>query len=116
MWSTLESAVFCSSSSLPLLVSESGGLVCESVDKADLLSDHFDSKQFKEAVDQSLTCHPSLSLTTFAFRSNEVRRLLLGLDPYGDTDPLGMFPLFRKRTAGVMALCLAGVMALCLSV
>ena len=30
-------------------------------------------------------------------------RLLLGLDPYGGTDPLGMFPLFLKRTADVMA-------------
>ena len=41
-WSTLKSAVFGSSSSLPPLVSESGGLVCKSVGKADLLSDHFD--------------------------------------------------------------------------
>ena len=39
-WSTLKSAVFSLSSSLPLLVSEGGGLVCESVGKADLLSDH----------------------------------------------------------------------------
>ena len=30
-WSTLKSAVFGSSSLLPLLVSEGGGLVCESV-------------------------------------------------------------------------------------
>ena len=41
-----------------------------------------------------LTCHPSPSLTSFAFRSSEVRRLLLDLDPYGGTDPSGMFPLF----------------------
>ena len=32
-----------------------------------------------------------------------MRRLLLDLDPYGGTDPLGMFPLFLKRTADVMA-------------
>ena len=82
-WSTLKSAVFWSSSSLHPLVSEGGGLVCESVSKADLLSDHFDSKQSREAVYLPLTCHPSLSLTTFAFRSCEVRRLLLDLDPYG---------------------------------
>ena len=25
------------------------------------------------------------------------------MDPYGGTDPLGMFPLFLKRTADVMA-------------
>ena len=33
----------------------------------------------------------------------EVRRLLLDLDPYGGTGPFGMFPLFLKRTADVMA-------------
>ena len=63
----------------------------------------FDSKQSREAIDLPLTCHPSLSLTTFAFRLREVRRLLLDLDPYGGTNPLGMFPLFLKRTADVMA-------------
>ena len=102
-WSTLKSEVFGTSSSLPPLVSEGGGLVWESVGKADLLSDHFDSKQSREAVDLPLTCHPSPSLTTFAFRSREDRRLLLDLDPYGCTDPLRMFPLFLKRTAEVVA-------------
>ena len=47
-WSTLKSAVFRSSLSLPLLVSEAGELVCESVGNADLLSYHFDSKQSSE--------------------------------------------------------------------
>ena len=92
--STLKSAVFGSSSSLPPLVSEGGGLVCESVGKADLLLEYIDSKQSKEAVDLPLTCHPSPSFSTFAFRSREVRRLLLDLDPYGGTDTLGMFPFF----------------------
>ena len=27
---------------------------------------------------------------------------MLDLDPYGGTDPLGMFPLFLQRTADVM--------------
>ena len=71
--------------------------VCESVGKADLLSDHFDSKQSRESVDLPVTCHPSPGLITFAFRSSEVKRLLLDLDPYGGTDLLGMFPLFLKR-------------------
>ena len=53
---------------MPPLDREDGGLVCESVGKADLLSDYFDSKQSREAVDLPLTCHPSPSLTTFAFR------------------------------------------------
>ena len=50
-WSTLKSAVFDSSSSLPPVASEDGGLVCESVGKADQLSNHFDSKQSREAAD-----------------------------------------------------------------
>ena len=46
------------SSSLSPLVREGGGLVCESVGKADLLSDHFDSKQSREPVDlRSLVIH-----------------------------------------------------------
>ena len=61
--STLKSAVFGLSSSLPPLVGGGGGLVCESVGKVDLLSDHFDGKQSRESVDLPLTCHPSLSLT-----------------------------------------------------
>ena len=102
-WSTLKSAVFGVSSSLPPLVGTGGGLECESVGKADLLSDHFNSKQSRESVDLPLTCHPSPSIVTFAFRSSEVRRLLLDLDSCGGTDPLGMFPLFLKRTADVLA-------------
>ena len=82
-WSTLKSAVFGLSSSLPPLVGGGGGLVCESVCKADRLSDHFNGKQSRESVDLPLTCHPSLSLTSFSFRSSEVRCLLLDLDPYG---------------------------------
>ena len=50
-----------------------------------------------------ITWHPSPSLITLAFMSGEVRRILLDWDPYGGTDPLGMFPLFLKRTADVVA-------------
>ena len=67
------------------------------VGKADLLSDHFQIKQSKESVDLPLTCHPSPSLVTSAFRSSEVRRLLLKMDLCGGTDPLGMFPLFSRE-------------------
>ena len=68
-----------------------------------MLSDHFDSKQSRESVDLLVTCHPSPRLITFAFRSSEVKRLLLNLDPYGGTEPLGMSPLFLKRTADDLA-------------
>ena len=75
-WSTLKSAVFGSSLSLPPLVFKGGGLVCESVGKADLLSDHFGRKQSRGSVHMQLTCHQSPSLTTFAFRSSDVRCLV----------------------------------------
>ena len=80
--------MFGSILSLPPLVGGGGGLVCKSVRKADLLSDHYDSKQSRESVDLPPTCHPSPSLITFAFRSSEVRRLMANLDPNGGTDPL----------------------------
>ena len=101
--STLKSAVFGLSSSLQPLIGGGGGVVCESVGKADLLSDHFDGKQSRESVDLPLTCHQYLRLISFAFRSSEVRRLLLDFDPYGGSDPLGMFPLLLKRTADGLA-------------
>ena len=63
-WPTLKSAVFGTSSSLPPLVNQGGGLVCASVGKTDLLSDHFDSKQSREVVDLPLTCLVLPSLTT----------------------------------------------------
>ena len=86
-WSTLKSAVFSLSLSLPPLAGEGGGLVCLSVGKADLLLDHFDGKQSRESVDPLLTCHPSPRLTTFAFRSSKVGHLLLDMDPYGALTP-----------------------------
>ena len=52
-WSTLRSAVFSTSSSLPPLVHEGAGLESGSVGKTDLQSDHFDSKQSREL----LICH-----------------------------------------------------------
>ena len=64
---------------------------------ADLLLDNFDDKQSRKYVDRPLTCHQSSRLSTFAFRSGEVRRLLLDFGPYGGIDQLGMFPLFLKN-------------------
>ena len=69
-----------------------------------MFPDHFDGKQSTEFVNLLLTCHPSPRLTTFVFRSSEVGRLLLDdMNPYGGTDPLGMFPLFLTRTADALA-------------
>ena len=94
-WSTLKSAVFglSSDSSLPPFIWTGGGQVCESVVKAKALHD---GKRPRDPVDLPSTCHPSPGLTTFTFRSREVKRLLLDLDSYGGTDPLGIFNLFLK--------------------
>ena len=96
-WSTLKSTVFGSSSDLSLPPLIGAGLVCESDGKADMLSAHFDGKQSRDPVNLPSTWHQSPSLTTFAFRSWEVKQLLLDLDSYGGTDPLGMFPLFLEE-------------------
>ena len=54
-----------------------------------------------------LICCPlairSTRLSSFAFRSSKVRHLLLDLDRYWCSDPLGMFTLLLKRTTEVLA-------------
>ena len=62
--STIKSAVSGSISSLPLPFYWGCELVSESVGKADLLSDLFDSKQSRESVDLPLTCQPPPILIT----------------------------------------------------
>ena len=92
-----------SDSSLAPLIGAGGGLFCESVGKADMVSAHFNGKQSRDSVDLPSTCHPFPSLTTFVFRSRKVKRLLMDFDSYSGTDPLGMFPLFLKRRVEVLA-------------
>ena len=55
------------------------------------------SSRSRESVDLPLTCDPSPSLITIAFRSSEVRCLLFFLDPYGYTEPLSMFIVFLRE-------------------
>ena len=63
-----------------------------------MLSAHFAGKQSMDPVDLTSTCHPSPSLTTFVFRSQEVNRLLLDLDwiyiSTGSTSRLDLHVLF----------------------
>jgi len=96
-WSVLKSAVFGSSSTLPPLLDVGGFLVCSSEGKANLLNGHFDSKQCRLDLPLPPTCHPEVKLSTFAFRSGELCRLLLDLDAYGGVDPHGFFPFFSRK-------------------
>ena len=82
---------------------------------ADLLSDDFDSKQLMLSLDLLFTCHSSPSLITDAFRSSDVRRLVLDFDSYGGTDLLSTFHIFLMRTAEVLASRFSGVPADCSS-
>ena len=70
--------------------------MCESVGKAELLSDNFDNNKSRKSVDLSLTYHPSPNLITVSFRSSDMC-YLLDFYHYGVTDPLGEFSRFRQR-------------------
>ena len=80
--------------------------MCESVGKADLLSDHFDSN----SPGRLLICHSHSNHLLVLSPLPLVKRgqASVRLGPLW-TDPLDMFPLFLKRTVYVMAPCLSVV-------
>jgi hypothetical protein len=84
------------------LLDTGGNLVCSPEGKANLLNRHFDSKQCRLGIQLPSTCHPEGKMSSFAFRSGEVRRLLSGLDAYGGTAPAGLFHFFYKKAAAVL--------------
>ena len=49
------------------------------------------------------SCFPEAKLNSLAFRSHEIKNLLLDLDAYGSVDPNGIFPLFLKKYADYLA-------------
>ena len=49
------------------------------------------------------TCHPRPAFCGIAFRAREVERHLLDLDPNGEVDLSGCFPMFFRKTASVLA-------------
>ena len=71
-------------------------------ENAVIFADVFDSKQSNNSLTMPISCFPEAELTTFAFRSGEVKKLLLELDPYGGAGSDGIFPLFFK-TANYLA-------------
>ena len=68
-------------------------------EKAFLLNSQFDSKQ----VVTPLTCFPQLRCNYVPFWTPVILRLLLDLDTYGGVDHLGVFPLFLKMVADIIA-------------
>ena len=102
-WSTLKSSLFGVDSSMPPLVRADGTAVFCPKEKAELLADVFDSKQCVDSLLLPQSCFPEPKLCSMAFRSREVRALLLELDGHGGVDPNGILPIFLKKTANIIA-------------
>ena len=102
-WSSLKSALFGVEPSIPALLKQDGSVTHCPKEKAVLLADIFDSKQCNEELTFPDSCFPEAKLSSMAFRSREIRNLLLDLDAYGGVDPNGIFPLFFVKTADFTA-------------
>ena len=102
-WSTLKSALFGIDDGMPPLLKPDGSLTHCPREKTALFANVFDEKQSSEELVIPQSCHPEAKLTMIAFRSREIKRLMLDLDPYGGSGPDGIFPLFFIKTAGILA-------------
>ena len=89
--------------SIPTLRGPRGYLVMAPAEKASLLGSRFHSKQCPEQFVTPLSCCPQCRCNSLAFRTPVLLRLLLDLDTYGGVDPLGVFPLFLKMVADIIA-------------
>ena len=78
-WSTVKTAVFGASSSLPHLVDRGGRLVWPADETASLFSAHFDAKQCRDQFQLPHSCDPSPVLCSVAFHTSFIRSLLLNL-------------------------------------
>ena len=72
-------------------------------EQASLLGSQFDSKQCRKQFVTPLSCFPQSRSSSLAFRTPGLLRLHLDLDTYGGIDFLGVFPLFQKMVADVIA-------------
>ena len=101
-WSTLKTALFGVDVAVPPMLRPDGSLAHCPKEMAALFADVFD-KQSNDNLTKPQSCFPEAELTTFAFRSGEVKKLLLEPDPYGGAGTDGIFPLFFIKTANYLA-------------
>ena len=78
----------------PPLLRPDGSLTHFLKEKAALFADVFDSKQSSDSLIMPQSCFPEAELTTFAFHSGEVKKLLFELDRYGGAGCDGIFFFF----------------------
>ena len=102
-WSTFKSALFGIDDGMPPLLKSDGSLTHCPREKATLLANVFEEKQSDTEVTLPQSCHPEAKLISIAFRSREIEKLMLNLDPYGGSGPDGIFPLFFIKTADILA-------------
>ena len=102
-WSTLKSALFGIDVTLPPLIKPDGSLTHDPKEKATLFADVFDMKQSDDKLTIPQTCFPEAKLTALAFRSHEIKNLLLDLDAHGGAGPDGIFPLFFKKCSDILS-------------
>ena len=102
-WSTFNSALFGIDMSVPPLIKPDGCITHDPKEKASLFADVFGSKQSNEKLQMPQSCVPDAKLTSVAFRSKEIEKLLLDLDSYGGAGPDGIFPLFFKKSYKVLS-------------
>ena len=102
-WSTFKSALFGVDQTGPPLLKPDGTLAHNPREKAALFADVFDGKQCGDELSMPLTCFPEAKLIKIAFRSRELKNLLMELDVYGGAGPDGIFPMFFVKTADFLA-------------
>ena len=89
--------------SITALREPGGGLVVATAEKNSLLCSQFGSKQCREQFVTRLSCSPQPRCNSLAFQTSVFLRLLFDLDTYGGVDPLGVFPIFLKNIADIIA-------------
>ena len=102
-WRNLKAAIFGVGEPSTPIKKPDGSLTFAADEKARLLSDHFNSKMSRGDIVIPAGCHPEPKLTSIAFRSSELKKILANLDAHGGVDPNGLFPSFFKRFSCIFA-------------
>ena len=93
-WSTLMSALFGVDMTIPALLKPDGYLTQDPKEKATLFADVLDRKRSNDKLTMPQTCFSEAKLTSLAFRSREIKNLLIDLDANGVLVLMGFFPYF----------------------
>ena len=102
-WRTSKNSIVGAGEPSTPLKKADGSLTFAADEKAKLLSDHFNSKMSRGDIEIPPGCYPEPKLTSIAFRSSELKKILDDLDAHGSVDPNGLFPSLFKRFSSILA-------------